>query len=125
MKYHKDLDVWKRSIQLVTQIYRITETFPRSELYGLVSQIRRSAVSIPSNIAEGAGRQHKREFRQFLFVSMASSMELETQLIISENLGYISETHCENLTNELANISRMIQGLIKSIKIQEEQEDRD
>lgn len=124
MNHHKDLDVWKRSIKLVTEIYKVTETYPKSEIYGLVSQIRRSAVSIPSNIAEGAGRQHKREFRQFLFVSMSSSMELETQLIISTNLGYISEALCENLTNELGNISRMIQGLIKNIKIQEELEER-
>ena len=72
MKTHKDLEVWKNSIELVTEIYRITETFPKSELYGLVNQIRRSAVSIPSNISEGAARNHQKEFIQFLYIAQGS-----------------------------------------------------
>lgn len=116
MKTHKDLDVWKRSIELVASIYKITSSFPREELYGLTSQIRRSAVSLPSNIAEGAARNHVNEFRQFLYISLASGAEMETQLIISKMLGYITDKESQELINELNSISRMIQGLIKSLK---------
>lgn len=115
VRTHRDLDVWKRSIDFVTCIYKVTESFPKSELYGLTSQIRRSAVSIPSNIAEGATRKGKNEFKQFLYIALASGAELETQLIISGNLGYAKEEQKEQLINELATISRMIQGLLKSI----------
>lgn len=121
MKSHKDLDVWQRSINFVTQIYKITETFPRSEIYGLTSQIRRSAVSIPSNIAEGASRQYKSEFRQFLYIAMASSKELETQLIIATNLGYLEQHQCESSINELTVIIRMLYGLIKTINPEKEE----
>lgn len=124
MKSHKDLDVWQRSISFVTHIYKITETFPKSEMYGLTSQIRRSAVSIPSNIAEGASRQFKTEFRQFLYIAMASSKELETQLIISDNLGYIEKHHFDNATCELSLINRMLYGLIKSTKTTENEEQK-
>ncbi len=116
MKTHKDLDVWKRSIELVASIYKITSSFPREELYGLTSQIRRSAVSLPSNIAEGAARNHVNEFRQFLYISLASGAEMETQLIISKMLSYITDEESQELINELNSISRMIQGLIKSLK---------
>jgi len=112
---HKDLDVWKKSINFVTSIYKITKTFPKEELYGLVSQIRRASVSIPSNIAEGAVRKGKPEFRQFLYISLSSAAEVDTQLIISKNLKYIDEDKYENLKNELNSISKMIQGLIKSL----------
>lgn len=112
---HKDLDVWKQSIDFVTEIYRITNGFPKSELYGLTSQIRRAAVSIPSNIAEGATRNHKTEFRQFLFISLSSASEVETQLIISCNLNFLEQSKLEELLLKLTSISKMIQGLIKSI----------
>jgi four helix bundle protein len=115
MKTHKDLDVWNYSIDLVTELYQITAKFPKEETYGLSSQMRRAAVSIPSNIAEGAARNHKNEFRQFLYISLSSAAELETQLIISERLSYISKNQNENLIDKLNTISRMLQGLIKSI----------
>lgn len=116
MKTHKDLDVWKKAIELVASIYKTTSSFPKEELYGLTSQIRRAAVSIPSNIAEGAARNHDNEYRQFLYIALASGAELETQLIISRMLGFIVDEKSEELINELNSISRMLQGLIKSIK---------
>ena len=91
MKAHHKLKVWQRSIDYVIEIYKLTEKFPKSELYGLTNQMRRSAVSIASNIAEGAGRSGKKEFKQFLSISQGSVAELETQLIISERLGYCSD----------------------------------
>lgn len=115
MKTHKDLDVWRESIDLVASIYKITSSFPKEELYGLISQIRRSAVSIPSNIAEGAARQTDKEFRQFLYIALGSGAELETQLIISEMLGYATEEITQELIAKINSISRMIQGLIKYI----------
>jgi len=116
MKTHKDLDVWKKAIEFVISIYKITKSFPKEELYGLVSQIRRSAVSIPSNIAEGAARNHDKEFLQFLYFALASASELETQLIIANNLGFIDDDISKELIDELNVISKMLQGLIKSVK---------
>ena len=112
---HKDLEVWRKAIDFVTVIYGTTGLFPKSEIYGLISQIRRAAVSIPSNIAEGATRKNKTEFKQFLYIALASAAELETQLTIARNLGYLQENEIISLTDELNTISRMIQGLIKSI----------
>lgn len=86
MKSHKDLEVWKRSVELVKTIYEITKSFPKEELYGLTNQMRRSAISIPSNIAEGAARNHNKEFIQFLYITLGSIAELETQIIISKKL---------------------------------------
>jgi four helix bundle protein len=88
---HKDLEVWKLSINFVTSIYKKTNSFPKEEIYGLTSQIRRAAVSIPSNIAEGAARRNKTEFRQFLYIALGSAAELETQLIISGNLNFLPD----------------------------------
>ena len=115
MKTHKDLDVWKKSIDFVTHVYEVTKGFPKDEQYGLSSQIRRASVSIPSNIAEGATRKGKTEFRHFLYIAMASSSEIETQLIISFNLKYITIEQQEQLQKELDIIARMIQGLIRSV----------
>ena len=115
MKTHKDLDVWKKAIAYVASIYKTTSSFPKEELYGLTSQIRRSAVSIPSNIAEGAARNHDSEFRQFLYIALASASELETQMIISEMLGFVNNEKSQELIIELNTISKMIQGLIKSL----------
>ncbi len=111
---HKDLNVWNDAMELVTDIYRLTKSFPKEELYGLTSQIRRSAVSVPSNIAEGAARKNKTEFIQFLYIALGSLSELETQLIISKNLNY-SET-ISSLLSKVTDIRKMIFGLIKSIK---------
>lgn len=90
MKTHKDLDVWKLSIDFVTDIYKITSSFPKEEQFGLTNQIRRAAVSVPSNIAEGAGRNSDKEFLRFLYISMGSIQEIYTQLLIALNLDFIS-----------------------------------
>lgn len=115
MKTHLDLDVWKRSLEFVTLIYRLTGKFPKSEIYGITSQIRRSAISIPSNIAEGAGRTSKKEFSHFLSISLGSLAELETQLIISDNLNYLDSGLLNDLISKLSSIRKMIFGLKKSI----------
>ena len=116
MKSHKDLEVWKRSVSLVTFIYEITKSYPKEEIYGLTNQIRRSAVSISSNISEGAGRSHTKEFVQFLYISLGSLSELETQVIISENLKFISIDNSAKIQNELTEIRKMIQGLIRNLE---------
>jgi four helix bundle protein len=105
MKTHKDLDVWKMSVNLVTDIYKITSKFPKEELYGLTSQIRRSSVSIPSNIAEGAARKSDKEFIQFLHIALGSCMELETQIIISKNLTFVSDSEIEETYKKITSIA--------------------
>jgi four helix bundle protein len=115
MKTHKDLDVWKDGISFVTKVYKITACFPKEEIYGITSQIRRAAISIPSNIAEGAARKSKNEFRQYLYIALGSAAELNTQLIISNNLGFLESDNTEIMSLELDTISRRLQGLIKSL----------
>lgn len=117
MKTHHDLDVWNKSITFVTTIYELTDSFPKTEVYGLTNQIRRSAVSIPSNIAEGAGRTSLKEFAQFLSVALGSIAELETQLIVSNNLGFLSKEGFDLLLKELISIRKMTIGLKKSLSI--------
>lgn len=115
MKTHHDLDVWKKSIDLVTAIYKVTESYPKSELYGLTSQIRRCAVSVPSNIAEGAARTSTKEFSQFLSIALGSIAELETQLIVSSNLKLLEKSDFDSLIESLITIRKMTAGLKKSI----------
>jgi four helix bundle protein len=117
MRTHKDLDVWKKSIALVTKIYDITSAFPKDEMFGLTNQIRRCAVSIPSNIAEGSARSHQKEFIRFLHISLGSQQELETQFIIAKNLNYVTEAIFEETQAEIAIVGRMLSGLIKSVKL--------
>jgi four helix bundle protein len=114
LKGHHKLEVWKRSIEFVTTIYKLTESFPKSEVYGLVQQMRKSAVSIPSNIAEGAGRNSKNEFKQFLSIAHGSTAELETQILIARNLGFIGAP--ELLLTELDELSKMLIGLVRALK---------
>ena len=116
MKTHKDLDVWKLSIEFVTEIYNLTKDFPKEEQFGLTNQIRRAAVSVPSNIAEGAGRRSDKEFLQFLYISLGSIQEIDTQLLISLNLNYLTKSEYEILLTKLDQISKMLSGLIKSVK---------
>ena len=111
MKGHRDLEVWQKSMQFVTDLYRETEAFPRHELYGLTNQLRRAAVSVPSNIAEGSGRNSKKEFHQFLNLARGSLLELETQVEIARNLGYLSEERCTKLLKKTNEIGRMLNGL--------------
>lgn len=116
MHDYKKLKVWEDSISLVSEIYKITSSFPKYELYGLVSQLNRCSVSIPSNIAEGAGRNSNGEFRHFLGNANGSIYELETQLLISMNLGYISEVQFDKLSEEIVAIRKMIYKLIKTLQ---------
>jgi len=109
---HKDLIVWQKAMDFVEEVYKLTNTMPKTEVYGLTSQIRRSAVSIPSNIAEGAARNHSKEFMQFLYVALGSVAELETQLLLAERLQFIPMAPIGNLSE----IKKMLLGLIKSKK---------
>ena len=113
---HRDLKVWNDSINFVTKIYQITNNFPKEELFGITSQIRRASVSIPSNIAEGAARTSKKEFNNFLSIALGSASEVETQLIISKNLNYLNIDSFNTIIQDLNKIQRMISGLMKSIK---------
>ena len=110
---HYSPDAWKVSRQLVSAIYRLTQRFPKEEVFGLTSQLRRAAVSIPSNIAEGAARSGSREFAQFLNIARGSLSELETQLLIAGDLGYISIEH--PLYQTVDRVSKLITGLHKRI----------
>jgi four helix bundle protein len=116
MRTHKDLDVWKKSIEMVTEIYKIATHFPKDELYGLTNQIRRAAVSVPSNIAEGAGRNSSKEFLQFLNYATGSLSEIETQIIIAHNLGYLKNEEKQNIDNILSDIFKMLSRLAQSIQ---------
>ena len=116
MKTHKDLEVWKNSIKLVTTIYTVTKSYPKEELFGLTSQMRRSAVSIPSNIAEGAARISTKEFIQFLHIARGSLAELETQNIVSLNLNYLTEETFILIENEIKIIGGQLSGLLRSLK---------
>jgi len=116
IRTHKDLDVWKKSIELVTEIYEITRIFPKDEIYGLTGQIRRAAISIPSNIAEGSGRNHDKELVQFLYVSLGSCSELETQIIISNRIKYIDGKMLNDILIKIQDIRKMLLGLIKAVK---------
>ena len=112
----KDLIVWQRSLTLAVEIYRITKEFPREEIYGLTSQIRRAAVSIPSNLAEGHARNTKSLFANFIDIALGSAAELETQLAISLQTGYIKQNDYDKLVNELTEITRMLYGLLNRVQ---------
>ncbi|NOR75274.1 MAG: four helix bundle protein [Draconibacterium sp.] len=115
MNNFRELNVWKKAMQLVAQIYKSTKHFPKEEQFGLTNQIRRCAVSIPSNIAEGAGRGSSKDFSRFLSISLGSSFELETQLIISKELNFITNESFNSIEKELIEIQKMIRGLQKSL----------
>jgi len=112
-KTYKDLDVWIKSRMLVKEVYITTMSFPKEEIYGLAAQARRCAVSIPSNIAEGYGRQYKKETIQFLHIARGSLYELETQLYIAFDLKYISEARLNELVAGIEECRRLLSGLIK------------
>lgn len=115
IRTHKDLLIWQRSIQLVTRMYKITENFLGSEKFGLMNQMRRAAISIPSNIAEGSGRKHPKELTHFLHIAMGSCAELETQTIIAKNLGYIDEEICNEVSRELQELILMTSALVAKL----------
>lgn len=113
MKSHKDLQAWQKAMDLVEGIYRLTRTFPDDEKYGLISQMRRAAVSIPSNIAEGAARNGNREFVQYLYIALGSLSEIETQLDIARRLHFVQED-LGSMELMITDIRRMLLGLKKS-----------
>ena len=111
----KDLRIWQESVKVVKDVYLLTKTFPKNEMYGLTSQMRRCAISIPSNIAEGFRRYHNKEYKQFLYISLGSCAELETQIIIARELAYIDENDKEEITKNIQYICRMIVKLIQKL----------
>jgi four helix bundle protein len=112
---YRDLVVWKKSMALVLDVYRCSQTFPKTETYGLTSQLRRAAVSIPSNIAEGQARITSGEFRQFLGNARGSLMEVETQILIAQDLGYLGQPETKALLAVTAEVGRILNGLLASL----------
>jgi len=110
----RDLEVWKKSMNFVTSVYQITRSLPRDEVYALSDQMRRAAVSIPSNIAEGSGRNSTKEYIQFLYVALGSACEVETQIIITKRIGYLEEI--VGYIHQIQEIKKMLNGLINSLK---------
>ncbi len=116
MKSYKELEVWKKGLDIVDKVYGLTRNFPVEEKYGIVIQMQRCAVSIPSNIAEGFMRHHTKEYIQFLYVALSSCAELDTQSIVSHRRGYIKTTDLEDLQEYIDHESRMLMNLIKRLK---------
>jgi len=116
LKTYKELKVWQKSYNLCLEIYRITAKFPKEERYGLTSQIRRAAVSVPSNIAEGYRRKSTREYIRFLYIAYGSNCELETQILLSGDLYYIETGKLEILKEGIGEVERMLKALIKSLE---------
>ena len=116
IRSHRDLIVWQRAMDLVTSVYRLTEDFPKSELYGLTSQIRRSAASIPANIAEGQGRRLAGEFLQFLGNARGSLLELDTHLEIAVRLGLIGTESHSRIMEQVIEVRKLLNGLMRSIR---------
>ena len=118
METHKDLRVWQQSIGMVTSIYLMTQSFPKEEIFGLASQLRRASVSVPSNIAEGYARGSNKEKLHFLRISSGSISEVETQLMLSLNLGYIDQKKFDELSETITSVWKQLNSLISSIKKQ-------
>jgi four helix bundle protein len=115
IKNFRDLKIWQSGMEIVLCIYGLTGKYPKDELFSLVSQMRRAAVSIPSNIAEGFARQHNKEYTQFLYIALGSAAELETQIEISFKLGYITESDKTDLLDKINQLNRMTTSLIKCV----------
>jgi four helix bundle protein len=112
-KKYTDLDIWIKSRELAKEIYLRTRKFPKEEIYGIVSQIRRAAISIPSNIAEGCGRQHTKDSLQFFYISRGSLYELETQLFLSYDLSFISKVELEDILQKIEDCKKILNGFIR------------
>ncbi len=115
MNNYKELKIWQKSVDLAVKVYQMTKDFPKEELYGITSQIRRSAISVASNIAEGAGRNSKKDFNNFLGISNGSTCELETQLIIAQKVDFIDKRALESVQQEIVEIQKMNWSLKKSL----------
>ena len=116
IKNYKELKVWQKSYQLCLEVYRVTKGFPKEELYGLTSQMRRAAMSIPCNIAEGYGRKTTPEYIRFLYIAYGSTCELETQMVLAGDLGYIKNDRIFELQSNIGEVERMLKALIKSLE---------
>jgi len=116
LQNYRDLEVWQKAMTLAEECYRVTKMFPKEELFGMTSQIRRAAASIPANIAEGQGRQHTKEFLNFLSVARGSLKEIETHLILSQRVGLMTAQQLEPLLKLTDDISRMMSGLRKTLE---------
>jgi four helix bundle protein len=121
MRPHEKLDVWKKAIEFLVTVYKATDSFPKDERFGLTSQIRRAAVSIPANIAEGAARRSDKEFMHFLSNSQGSASEVETEFLIAHKLGYFQEPTFLSLRSSLDEIGRMLTGLSQHLQRREHQ----
>jgi four helix bundle protein len=115
VRSYRDLLVWKKSMSLVMDVYRSTRSFPGTETYGLISQLRRAVVSVPSNIAEGQGRLSTGEFKHFLGQARGSLMEVETQILIAQELGYLAPNDSEDLLGVAGEVGRILNGLLNSL----------
>jgi len=115
-KNYQDLIVWQKAMDLVEAVYQKTKDFPKEEIYALTSQLRRAAVAIPSNIAEGQGRASKKEFANFLSIAHGSVREVETQILIAQRLGYLSGAEATNLLDLAGELGRMLQGLMNALR---------
>ena len=113
---YRELIVWQKSVILVKEVYLVTEKFPKSEIYGLTSQLRRAAISIPSNIAEGYGRRSKKEFSHSCAIAYGSALEVETQIILSKELNFLKPEDCVLLENILGEVLKMLNSMILKIK---------
>lgn len=116
-KHFRDLLVWQRSMKLAQEVYNLTQNFPKSEMFGLTSQLRRSAVSVPSNIAEGQGRLSDKSFAVFLAQARSSLFEMETQIELAHTLGFIDNEKLDPLLKECAEIARMLNGLLSTLRV--------
>ena len=116
LKNYKELKVWQKSYQLCLEIYSITKGFPKDEQYGLTSQIRRAAVSLPSNIAEGYGRKTTPDYLRSLYIAYGSCCELETQILLAGDLGYIKDTNIKELLATIGDVERMLKALIRALE---------
>ena len=116
MRPHEKLDVWRAAMDFVVTVYKATESFPKEEKFGLTSQVRRAAVSVPANIAEGAARRSPKEFVHFISNAQGSASELETELLIAQRLGYLQESAYLEMRNTLGNIGRMLIGLTRHLE---------
>lgn len=120
LQSYRELVVWQKAMDLATLVYRLTESFPKREVYGLAAQLRRAGVSVPSNIAEGYGRASRREYLQFLSIAQGSLKELETQVLLSERLTYATSAQASRLLSEAEVIGKMLGSLIRSLKSKDE-----
>jgi four helix bundle protein len=115
IKSYRELLIWQKGIELVKEIYILTRKLPKMEKFTLVDQMHRSAISIPSNIAEGQARQHPKEFRQFLFMALGSLAELDTHLVVAKELEYLTENDLKNINEKITEIRRMTRGLLSKL----------